>query len=107
MAKKMFRYCEKCGRPLIERLSNGMWVFVYGERPKEGDTRETAPVIIMVQGSIKMRCFRKKCRLEHPDHWNILHYFPDGALFQLIENQHENVGNNRTGASQNNSDKTK
>ena len=105
MSKKMFRYCEKCGGPLIERLPNGVWVFIYGGKVKAGEERETAPVIIKIQGSLKMRCFRRQCRLDHPDHWNIFHYFPDGALFQSIKNQREDVEYNRTGISQNKSDK--
>jgi hypothetical protein len=40
-----------------------------------------------------MRCFRKECREKHPDHWNILNYFPDGALFHLHENQPEREEN--------------
>ncbi len=105
MSKKMFRYCEKCGGPLIERLPNGVWVFIYGGKVKAGEERETAPVIIKIQGSLKMRCFRRQCRLDHPDHWNIFHYFPDGALFQSIKNQRGDVEYNRTGTSQNKSDK--
>ena len=91
--KKMFRYCEKCKRPLIERLPNGLWVFVYGKRPENiaGTLDdEIAPIVIKIQGSVKMKCFRKECRFKHPNHWNIFHYFPDGALFHHL---HEESGN--------------
>ena len=130
----MFRYCEKCGLTLIERLPNGLWVFIFGWMPitkrlkkevrrkferkeiteEEHDQEikdideipvvKESSVIMRVQGSIKMKCFRSACRLENPDHWNIFHYFPDGALFQSIRNQRGDVEYNRTGASQNNSD---
>jgi hypothetical protein len=89
MSKKMFRFCEKCGKPLIERLPNGIWILVYGGKRsnlKEIESEES-PIVMKIHGSIKMRCFRKECRKKYPDHWNILNYFPDGALFHLHENQ--------------------
>jgi len=90
--KKMFRYCEKCKRPLIERLPNGLWVFVYGKRPENIEGKldeEIAPIVIKIHGSVKMKCFRRECRIKHPNHWNTFHYFPEGALFHL----HEESGN--------------
>lgn len=92
--RKMFRYCEKCKRPLIERLPNGLWVFVYGRRPDEKPNSiedEVAPIVIKIHGSVKMKCFRKDCREKYPEHWNIFHYFPEGAVFHLMEDKKNRV----------------
>lgn len=67
-------YCEKCGKKLIPRQRNGLWVFRFGKDKSISDSY--SPVEMMVHGSIKMRCFRRKCRKEHPDHWNILNWMP-------------------------------
>ena len=67
--------CEKCGQPLIERLSNGLWKFKYGRgrkrNPNTNSTQEWNSVFIYIHGSIKMRCFRIKC-----GHWQVFNYFP-------------------------------
>lgn len=60
-----FVMCEKCGKKLIERKSNGIWVFKFG---KNGDQ----PLVnLEICGSIKMVCLRRSCR-----HMNVLHFFP-------------------------------
>jgi len=62
-----FIFCEKCGKKLLSRLPNGIWVFKFGKR--EG----SEPVVDMeIMGSLRMKCTRRSCR--HP---NILHFFPN------------------------------
>jgi len=62
-----FVVCEKCGKKLIERLPNGVWVFKFGKR--EGNK----PVVdLQIHGSIRMKCIRRSCA-----HVNQLNYFPD------------------------------
>lgn len=61
-----FVICEKCGKKLLERLPNGLFIFKFGKR------NDGQPVVDMqVHGSIKMRCIRKSC-----GHVNQLDYFP-------------------------------
>jgi hypothetical protein len=67
--KPQFEVCEKCGKKLIERLPNGLWHFLFG-KPKEGET--SAPVEMMIQGNLKIKCLRRSC-----GHWNVLNYFPN------------------------------
>lgn len=68
MKEGYFICCQKCGRKLIERKSNGLWHFIFG-KPNKGDN--FIPVEMFIQGSIKMKCFRKSC-----GHWQVLNYFP-------------------------------
>jgi hypothetical protein len=77
--RKTFIRCEKCGKKLIERLPNGVWRFVFG-RNSHGENRP--PVEMLVHGSLKMRCLRRSCRTENPNHWNILNYFPNIQMFK-------------------------
>lgn len=62
--------CRSCGKPLIERLPNGLFKFKFG-RQKNGSPWN--PVMLFVHGSIKIRCFRKDC-----GEWNVFDYFPSG-----------------------------
>lgn len=65
----MFIPCERCGKKLIERLPNGLWVFKFGKR----DGSE--PVVdLEIHGSLSMRCLRRTCR-----HMNVLNYFPGSS----------------------------
>jgi hypothetical protein len=80
MPKKIFVRCEKCGKKLIERLPNGLWKFAFGQMQGQGQAK--SPVEMLIHGSIKMRCLRRSCRAEHPDHWNMLHYFPNRNIFE-------------------------
>ena len=73
MAKKMFLYCEKCGKRVLERMPNGLFKFVFGRNQNDPGK---PPVEMFVHGSLKMRCLRRSCRSEHPDHWNIFNFFP-------------------------------
>lgn len=52
----IFVKCEKCGKNLIQRLPNGMLRFRFG-RDKFGKT----PVDIIIQGNVKIKCFRGNC----------------------------------------------
>jgi hypothetical protein len=69
-SKKLFYRCEKCGKILIERRPNGLWYFVFGKNKK------FVPVEMHIHGNIKMRCLRRSCRRDNPDHWNIFNFFP-------------------------------
>lgn len=60
-----FITCEKCGKKLIERKANGIWVFKFGKNGNE------SLVNMEICGSIKMMCLRRSCR-----HMNVLHFFP-------------------------------
>ena len=82
----MMMRCERCGKPLVERLPNGLWRFKFG-KPAIKDENECAvydektgkpllrncatPVMMYIHGSIRMRCFRKKCM-----HWNTFDFLP-------------------------------
>lgn len=59
--------CEGCGKKLIERKPNGVWRFRFGSVKGSNE-----PAIdIEIQGSVKIKCFRKNCRAV-----NVLNYFP-------------------------------
>ena len=76
-SKQSFFKCEKCGKKLIERLQNGCWRFVFG---KTNGNSYFAPVEMKIHGSLVMRCLRRTCRREHPNHWNVLNYFPPNRV---------------------------
>lgn len=61
-----FVSCEECGKRLIERRADGMWVFAFGKTSKPN----VAAVEMYIYGCIKLRCIRKSCR-----HWNLLNHF--------------------------------
>ena len=75
--KRSFFRCEKCGKKLIERQPNGCWRFVFG---KTNDASHFIPVEMKVHGSLVMRCLRRTCRREYPNHWNVLNYFPPNRV---------------------------
>jgi len=72
--------CQKCGLPLIQRLPNGLWKFKWGiAKQFNSDTGKVsvdpeawAPIEMLIKGSIRMKCFRKKCA-----HWNDLFFMPN------------------------------
>ena len=73
-----FLFCDKCGKKIIERLSNGLFYFVFGKRKdKDGNFLEFSPVELFIHGSLKIRCLSRTC-----GHWNILNYFPMETLSQ-------------------------
>jgi hypothetical protein len=81
-AKRNFFRCEKCGKRLIERLPNGLWRFIFG---KPSETSSFVPVELKIHGSLVMRCLRRKCRREYPDHWNVLNFFPTNRQIKSDE----------------------
>lgn len=72
LSDRMFLTCEKCGKRLIERQSNGLFYFIFGrKKDKTGKLYEFCPVEMFIYGSIKMRCLSREC-----NHWNIFEFFP-------------------------------
>lgn len=49
-------FCEKCGKKLCRRKSNGVFVFKFGRNRNGNDV-----VHLEVYGSIKIKCFRESC----------------------------------------------
>lgn len=71
-----FYCCEKCGKKLIERKPNGMWVFKFGKTKDEyGEFTGKSPVYMEIYGSLQMRCIRREC-----NHMNVLNFFPFAAI---------------------------
>jgi hypothetical protein len=71
--RRSFRTCERCGKKLIERLPNGMWMFQFGQRVKGGEVIDPyVPVEIYIHGSLKIKCLSRQC-----NHFNVFHYFPN------------------------------
>jgi len=84
--------CPGCNKPILERLSNGLWRFKYGlPRQKDADKRPVfeggkpvfqavqTPVVIYIHGSIRMKCFRNYC-----NKWFEFNYFPVTDNFNTI-----------------------
>lgn len=71
MRKITFYKCSLCGKKLIGRKPNGVFVFVFaGQQPP--------PIVCLeIFGSIKMKCIRRSCRKKNPDHWNVFNFFPE------------------------------
>lgn len=78
----MFIDCEKCGKKLIERGSNGIWYFKFG---KQGNNRFI--VNMEIHGSLRITCLRRSCQ-----HVNVLNYFPPDFL--IIPSRGVNVNEN-------------
>ena len=76
--KKVFFKCEKCGKRLIERKANGLWYFVFGKKyTNSSGVKLFIPVEMYIHGNLKIRCLRRSCRKENPDHWNVFNFFPN------------------------------
>lgn len=60
-------YCEKCGKKLLKRKPNGIFIFKFG-RTKD---KTQSLVNIEIFGSIKITCFREEC-----GHENVINFFP-------------------------------
>ena len=95
---KGFIRCVKCGKKLMRRRPNGLWSFAFGHF--SGNTKVVigdreieigSTVQMEIFGSIKMRCIRRSCRLEHPNFWNVLTFFPPNT-------ERQSIGNGRTPA---------
>lgn len=61
--------CEKCGKKLLKRKPNGIFVFKFG-RDKTEDGEESV-VEMEIHGSLQMKCLRKSCKAT-----NTVNYFP-------------------------------
>ena len=85
----MFLYCAVCGKRVLERKQNGLFKFVFGRN--QNDTGNP-PVEMFIHGSIKMRCLRRSCRGEHPDHWNVFNFFPHTFLKSAQDNRQSAEG---------------
>lgn len=59
-------YCEQCGKKLLRRRANGVFVFKFGRNSEGKDV-----VNIEVMGSIRMKCFRENCQFV-----NQISFFP-------------------------------
>lgn len=88
--KETFVKCELCNKNLIKRKENGIWVFAYGSSVVEEGKRAPSPVVIEIHGSLRMRCLDKRCRKEHPNHWNVLNYFPMSIVLQSVNPKTDN-----------------
>lgn len=62
--KNNFHKCPNCGMKLLERLENGLWRFVHGEKPQA--------VTLLILGSVKVRCWGKGCGW-----WSTFYFFPE------------------------------
>jgi hypothetical protein len=69
MIATAFVNCTKCGKRLIERRSDGLWIFRFGKHVEGSDDM---PVEMYIFGSIRLKCLRKTC-----NHWNNLATFPE------------------------------
>lgn len=65
--KKGWVLCENCGKKLLKRKPNGVFVFKFGRNHEQRDV-----VHIEVMGSMKVKCFRSSC-----EHMNVIQFFPD------------------------------
>jgi len=67
--KKEIR-CSLCNKLLAKKVVNtGETIFLFGKSIEEGKP-EFIPVYMEIIGTVKMRCIRKRCRRENPEHWN-------------------------------------
>lgn len=62
--------CEQCGKRLLRRKPNGIFVFKFGKR----HSGRSCVVDMEILGSLKMKCLRPDniC-----DHVNIINFFPE------------------------------
>lgn len=66
--KSTFVRCRYCNKKLIQRQSNGIFVFAFGKDPEGSGP---PPVYMEIQGSLRIQCLRKTCQKI-----NVLHFFP-------------------------------
>ncbi len=59
--------CEKCGKKLIQRKENGIFLFRFGK-----SSSQESFVELEIFGSIRMKCFRRSC-----GYTNVVNFFPD------------------------------
>ena len=94
-----FIMCQECGKPIIERLPNGLWRFKFGRQRMMDESGRTvrqdgkvvfqnteSPVFIYIHGSILIKCFRIKCNA-----WNNFNYLPVNEDFETIVNKKAHI----------------
>ena len=94
-----FIMCRECGKPIMERLPNGLWRFKFGKPRMTDDSGRTVvkdgkpvfhnvqtPVIIYVHGSLRIKCFRKYC-----NGWNEFNYFPIDEPFDSLVKKRNHI----------------
>jgi len=59
--------CEKCGKKLIQRKENGIFLFRFGK-----SSSQESFVEMEIMGSVRMKCFRRGCGF-----MNVLNFFPN------------------------------
>jgi len=59
--------CRYCGKKLIKRKPNGIFIFKFGK-----DNTNQPVVDMEISGSIKIKCLRKSCRKT-----NTISFFPN------------------------------
>lgn len=75
----VFVQCERCGKKLIKRLSNGLWHFKFG---RDITGNGSPPVDILIHGNLQMKCLNRDC-----GHINTLNYYPFAALHRDDDNR--------------------
>ncbi len=91
--------CPECNKPILERLTSGLWRFRFGkprlldenrrpvtEKGKAVFRDSPTPVIIYVHGSIRMKCFRTTC-----NKWFDFNYFPTEKDFVSIVKEKSHI----------------
>lgn len=73
--KKQFIFCEKCGKRLIERCSDGTYHFVFGRSVDRFGNKGKTPVDIVIHGSLTIKCLRRTC-----GHINVLNFFDQSDI---------------------------
>ena len=94
-----FVKCAGCGKPIVERLPNGLWRFKFG-KPRVTDINGhpeiqkgkavfqnvQSPVFIYLHGSLRIKCFRRQC-----NHWNEFNYFPIDESFASVVRKQDHL----------------
>jgi len=61
--------CEKCGKKLLKRRPNGLFIFKFGRDTRDG--QEANIVEMEIHGNLRMKCLRKSCKAT-----NTINFFP-------------------------------
>lgn len=71
---KNFVKCEICGKNLIERTDDGLLRFKFGTQKDDSGNTTRRPVDMIICGSVKIKCIRRKC-----NHWTTVPFLPFGS----------------------------
>lgn len=65
--------CDLCGK-LVGRRNDesGAMTFLFGKSMDENKSGFIPVHIEIIGGTVKMRCIRKRCRKQNPEHWIII-----------------------------------